>query len=232
MKIQFLVYWLLAFFRIRRHQRNIQLLASELQSIQLDWLYYLLFFLLGMYLLWLNTVYFHIEFTDKITAPAYLLASFFIAFYAFKQKEVFAYSEPVLKDLDNIFETTNETLSQDRLEEEQVQAIKNRIQNFMSSTEIYLDTGLSLPALAHATGYAVHDLSFVINRGFNENFYQFINSYRLEKAKILLRSADCQHLNIAGIAFACGFNSKTVFNTAFKKLTGLTPSEYKKAGSE
>ncbi|MCZ4222539.1 helix-turn-helix domain-containing protein [Pedobacter rhodius] len=227
-KLQFLIYWLLAYLRVRKHQKNIRLLTSNLQPIHLQWLYYLLFFLMAMYLLWLNTVYFHLEIADKITAPAYLLASFFIAYYSLKQKEVFAYSEPVLKDIIDIFEAEERPVLQIRVNDEEIQVKKKEIEDFMISSEIYLDATLSLPSLSLALGYPVHDLSYVINRGFNQNFYQFVNAYRLNKAKILLVSEAHKHLNMVGIAYACGFNSKTVFNTAFKKLTGQTPSEYKR----
>lgn len=228
-KIQFLIYWLLAFLRVRKHQKNIRFLASDLQPIHLQWLYYLLFFLLAMYLLWLNTVYFHLQFADKITAPAYLLASFFIAYYSLKQKEVFAYSEPVLKDIKDIFEAEARVILTARVTDEEIQRKKKELEDFMISSEIYLDAALSLPSLSIALGYPVHDLSYVINKGFNQNFYQFVNAYRLNRAKILLVSETHKHLNMVGITYACGFNSKTVFNTAFKKLTGQTPSEFKKA---
>ncbi|MFC4213020.1 helix-turn-helix domain-containing protein [Pedobacter lithocola] len=231
-KVQFLIYWLLAFLRVKKHQKNIRFLASDLQPIHLHWLYYLLFFLLAMYLLWLNTVYFHLEFAGKITAPAYLLASFFIAYYALKQKEVFAYSEPMLKYIREIFESENQQTLQARVADDEICRKKKEIEDFMISSEIYLNPDLSLPSLSTALGYPVHDLSYVINKGFNQNFYQFINAYRLNRAKTLLLSDAHKHLNMVGITYACGFNSKTVFNTAFKKLTGKTPSEFKKANEK
>lgn len=230
-KIQFLIYWLMAFLRVRRHQKNIRLLASDLKPIHLHWIYYLLSFLMIMYLFWLNTVYFHLDFANKITPTAYLLASIFIAIYALKQKEVFAYCEPVLKDIRNILDEDERSISPTRLSAEEITIKKKEIEEFMESSEVYLDPSLSLPSLSAALCYPVHDLSYVLNHGFHQNFYQFTNTYRLNKAKELLLSDAHNHLNMVGIAHASGFNSKTVFNTAFKKLTGLTPSEYKKTKS-
>jgi len=227
-KIQFLVYWSLAFLRVRKHQKNIRFFASDIKPIQLQWLYYLLYFLMAMYILWLNTAYFHLEIADKITPSAYLLASFFIGYYALQQREVFAYSSPILKDIQDIFEAEDNSLSRIRVDDEEIHIKKKEIEDFMISSEIYLDATLSLPSLSQALGYPVHDLSYVINKGFNQNFYQFVNSYRLQKAKTLLISEAYEHLNMVGIAHTCGFNSKTVFNTTFKKLTGKTPSEFKK----
>ena len=66
-----------------------------------------------------------------------------------------------------------------------------------------------------------------INNCFDENFYTFINRYRLEDCKAMLVNEKYNHLSILGIAFEAGFNSKTAFNTAFKKNTGLSPKEFK-----
>jgi AraC-like DNA-binding protein len=66
----------------------------------------------------------------------------------------------------------------------------------------------------------------VLNEGFGVNFFQFINAYRVAEAQRLLASAQHQHLSMVGIAFEAGFSSKTTFNTTFKKLTGLTPSQF------
>ncbi|MCC5648212.1 helix-turn-helix domain-containing protein, partial [Nostoc sp. CHAB 5824] len=57
----------------------------------------------------------------------------------------------------------------------------------------------------------------------------FINKYRIEEAKSLLFSEKFNHLNILGIAFQSGFNSKTTFNITFKKHTGLSPTDYVKS---
>ena len=59
-------------------------------------------------------------------------------------------------------------------------------------------------------------------------FYNFINKYRVEEAKKLLASTKMDEFNILGIAFASGFNSKTTFNTTFKKIVGISPSQYSK----
>ncbi|MFZ0597901.1 MAG: helix-turn-helix domain-containing protein, partial [Flavobacterium sp.] len=57
----------------------------------------------------------------------------------------------------------------------------------------------------------------------------FINRYRIEEAKKMIQDPNMEHLSLMGIAFEVGFNSKTVFNTTFKKSTNQTPSEFKKA---
>ena len=72
-------------------------------------------------------------------------------------------------------------------------------------------------------------LSWVINDGFEKNFNEFVNQYRLEYFKKLLIDPENQHISILGLAYESGFNSKTVFNTFFKKVEGMTPKAYQKS---
>lgn len=96
----------------------------------------------------------------------------------------------------------------------------------------FLNSDLSLVKLAKRIDVSAHTLSYVINKGFNENFYQFINGYRITAAQKLILDSNMEHLSLLGIGFEVGFNSKTVFNTTFKKVTGKTPSEFKKSSSD
>lgn len=89
-----------------------------------------------------------------------------------------------------------------------------------------MDNELSLPLLAQKTGISAHELSYLINEVYRENFYAFVNKYRVQEAKKILLSHKLGQLNMLGIAYQAGFNSKTTFNTAFKKWTGQTPTEF------
>ncbi|MCP4373992.1 MAG: helix-turn-helix transcriptional regulator, partial [Deltaproteobacteria bacterium] len=93
----------------------------------------------------------------------------------------------------------------------------------------YADNELKLQDIASYLGLPPYQLSQVINTELKTNFYSLINKYRIEEAKRLLIDPDKQHLNILEIAFETGFNSKSAFNTAFKKNTTITPSQYKQA---
>ena len=96
----------------------------------------------------------------------------------------------------------------------------------MHAEKPYLDNELGLPQLAAEMGISSHDLSYLLNEGFGKNFFQFINTYRVAEAKQLMLSEKHKHLNLLGIAYSAGFNSKTTFNTSFKKETGLSPSQF------
>ena len=68
----------------------------------------------------------------------------------------------------------------------------------------------------------------IINRHFNRNFFEFVNYYRIEEAKKMLRDQDSMDKSVLNIMLDVGFNSKAAFNTFFKKFVGLTPSQYRK----
>jgi AraC-like DNA-binding protein len=98
----------------------------------------------------------------------------------------------------------------------------------MEKEKMYLDNDLNLPTIAEKLCISIHEASFLINETVGDNFYNFINKYRIEEAKRLLASTKIEQLNILGIAFASGFNSKTTFNTTFKRIVGISPSQYSK----
>lgn len=110
--------------------------------------------------------------------------------------------------------------------------LKARLEDLMMRERIYTDGDLNLALLAEKMGISIHELSALLNNGYGQNFNQFINTYRVTLAKELLLSEKHAHLSILGIAFEAGFNSKTTFNTTFKKATGVSPSDWKKSGSE
>ncbi len=92
----------------------------------------------------------------------------------------------------------------------------------------FLDPDLSAVKLAESLGISKKHLSQVINQQFHLNFKNFINKYRVEEAKKKLLDPREQQFVIFKIALDVGFNSKSVFNEAFKKFTGMSPSEYRK----
>ena len=103
---------------------------------------------------------------------------------------------------------------------------KNQLLEEMEINKYYLDADLTLPKLAEHLKIPQHQLSQVINQELNSNFFDFINSYRLEEVKKRLLGLEMKQLTILGIALECGFNNKGSFNRIFKNATGLTPSAY------
>jgi len=96
----------------------------------------------------------------------------------------------------------------------------------LSEAKPYLNPDLSLRNLAKGIEMHPNKLSWLLNTSIGKNFNEFINHYRIETFKSIAKDPNNAHLTIEGLAYQSGFNSKTVFNTYFKKETGLTPKQF------
>ena len=101
------------------------------------------------------------------------------------------------------------------------------LDKLMQSRKEYLRPDLTLPKLAEVVGCSVNNLSQVINSGFGTSFFDYLNRYRIEHARKLLKNSDGQSSAILHTAFAVGFNSNSAFYSAFKKHVGMTPAQYR-----
>lgn len=100
----------------------------------------------------------------------------------------------------------------------------------MATHKPYLTSDFNLPALAQASRSSTHNISQVINEKFEKSFFEWTAEYRIAEAKVILRKSP--HLKIEEVAEQVGYNSKSSFNTTFKKITGLTPSEFRNTTEE
>lgn len=107
------------------------------------------------------------------------------------------------------------------------QTLLRRLEAYIEKEKPYLDFDLSLSKLAGAMEVKERYLSQVINEFRQQNFHDFINGYRVEEAKRLLEECVNTKKTILEVIYQSGFNSKTAFNVAFKKQTGLTPTQFK-----
>ncbi|HLP59377.1 MAG TPA: helix-turn-helix domain-containing protein, partial [Candidatus Deferrimicrobium sp.] len=111
---------------------------------------------------------------------------------------------------------------------ETVEEVLPRLIRLMEKEKIYLKADLNLKSLAQQLNVHYNYLSQIINERLGHSFNDFINSYRIEEARKKLLDHTQKNKTILDIAYDTGFYSKSVFNTAFKKFTGMTPSEFKK----
>ena len=110
--------------------------------------------------------------------------------------------------------------------ENELYEMKNRLNKLMETQKLFLNSGLTLQILAEKSEINRNTLSWVINKGFDKNFYDFVNEFRIEEFKRLVENKIPEEQTILSIALEAGFQSKTTFNVAFKKITGMTPKEY------
>jgi len=113
------------------------------------------------------------------------------------------------------------------LTDEQSDKILARLTTVMEKEKPYLEMGITLPMLSRMINASPHHLSQVVNEKLGKSFFDFINEYRVQETKKALFSSKAERFSILGIAMDAGFNSKSSFYNAFKKHTGMTPSQFK-----
>ena len=218
---QFSVYFLADLRILRYYREEIKQQYSSVHNINLSWLTFVLY---GFIVAWLSSVgvsiahsYFLLAY-KQITIINYLIFFGFFNYIFYKglsQPEIF--SGVVEKPR---YETSRLTSSEGKLN-------LVKLETLMQEDKPYLNPTLTLKELAAQLSLSPRYLSQIINQHTHQNFYDFVNRYRIEEAKNLL-SKKSSAMNIMEILYEVGFNSKSSFNTAFKEVTGVTPSHFKK----
>jgi AraC-like DNA-binding protein len=149
-------------------------------------------------------------FAAYISIPIYL-----ISFQAIRQSGFF--KQPSLID--------QQKYKSSSVTPEQQQQLLAKLKDMMRFSKPFLKPDFSLPELADQLHVTVHQLSQVINEGLGKSFFEMTAEYRIEEAKLLLKER--ANIKIEEIAGQVGYNSKSSFNTSFKKITGKTPSEWR-----
>ena len=103
------------------------------------------------------------------------------------------------------------------------------LKQYMAEKEPFLDPSLTIQELANQIDIPVRDLSVLINHKMDQHFFDFVNEYRIQKAMNILKNPSKKDLTVLEILYEVGFNSKSSFNTSFKKYTNLTPTAYRNA---
>lgn len=223
-----LSYIIVAFRTILRYQDILSNMISNAEKIRLSWLK---FMLIGSFVIFFSLItvvlnqYFRWE--EKMPVGLMylyiLLLLIFITttlFKSLKQPEIF--SGIGADDVQIVPKYSASSLT-----EEDGDKIKDQLTHYMESDKPYLDPDLTLKELAQRLALNVRDLSQVINNNIGLRFFDYVNKYRIQDAASLIENPPDPKMTILEIMYDVGFNSKSSFNTAFKKFTGITPSEFK-----
>ena len=111
---------------------------------------------------------------------------------------------------------------------DKLQQCAQQVEEYLRSSEAYINPNLSIKEVAYATGISSKNLSKAINQVLGRNFFDIVNGYRVEKAKVLLLAKKEKGLTLDTIAEQCGFNSRFTLNAAFKRTVGATTSDWLK----
>lgn len=165
-----------------------------------------------------------------LPAIVFFILIFFVAYSVLNQPEL-------LKEIDRLLATANGELetkesvqkyAKQEIPRKQRAEILKELEEVMQADKPYLDESLTIRELAEKVDRPVHHLSIVLNDELKQNFYAFVNSYRVREAMALLSDKNNEEKNVLQVAYESGFNSKSVFNDIFKKTTGKTPSEFRR----
>ena len=215
---------MITIIKIRKYEIRLKNNFAEIGEYSLQWLHNLIFVLFGIWILFLiPTVYEVITGSSpmNIYYPVWIATSALI--YWIGYSTYLKQHNSVSLDLEQSETQRNHKLSQN------TNTYHRDLLALMEHEKPYLNQDLTLKLLADKLDLSSGYLSQIINQFEGKNFFDFINSYRVASVKEKIQNPDYAHFNLLGIAFDSGFKSKSTFNLSFKKLTGKTPSGFKKS---
>tara|TARA_R110002073_G_scaffold123234_2_gene266835 strand:- start:16912 stop:17979 length:1068 start_codon:yes stop_codon:yes gene_type:complete len=223
-------YLLFSIKEIARYRKVIKETQSSMNRTDLVWLEWtIVIFSVSLLLDLIDQMLWSLDLFANISSIhlTILLLINWIFYKGLKQPQIFL---GITKNDQEILQHKNNP-PQEKIPNSDDQKELNRIQEFMRSTDVYTNSELNLKELAKLIEITPRRLSYLINAFLHQNFMGFVNDYRIEEAKHRFENAKDEKETILEIMYDVGFNSKSSFNTLFKKQTGYTPSEYKKKHS-
>ena len=246
--VSMLVYFIMSLRYYNRYRKLMYQVVSYADSILFQWIRtYLIAFLLMLILpVAFNTAAFFFPELNSYKGSWWFFLFFSIVMYYIAvsgyanpihaqipfQMSVFNKSPLLLMDTnqnDDDIEETIIDIDYEIFEEKpspELEAWKRKIETLLQEEKPYQNPELTLTDLSKKLETNASIISRTINQGFQMNFNDFINNYRIEAVKTMFQNGEHKKSTLLGIAFDCGFNSKATFNRAFKKNTGFSPKEY------
>ena len=158
------------------------------------------------------------DYMISVTMSAFI---YMVGYLGFHQPEI-------MSDFHMNGKTGEKKYVRSTLTADQSKLLVEKLLRIMTEGKPYLDSNLKIQQLADMMDISSHHLSQLINENLQQNFADFINSYRINEARQLLISANYENEKVLSVAFDSGFSNKATFNTLFKKHTGMSPSEFRK----
>jgi AraC-like DNA-binding protein len=223
-----ITYVVLTIIESYRYNRKIKQSFSNLAKINLAWIR---LFIIGTVAVWFIVIVAYMLnfiFGEELQANILIYISMTILLYSLGIKSL---QQPQvsfeLLQLNNDKKTPQYKKS--GLNEKVAEKIISSVNKLMEEEKLYLNSQLSLSELSEKVGVSTHNLSEVINTKLGKNFYDFVNSFRIEEVIKMLKDKKYLNYSLLGIGYEAGFSSKSAFYSSFKKITGSTPTQYRKS---
>jgi AraC-like DNA-binding protein len=220
----------ISFRELINYQNEIQNELSDLGLIQIRWLWQFVISMSLTTLLWgieVSRVLMGGTGTSFIVLVTWAILFIFIyytSYKAFTQKDLFSISPEILiQNNEKPEPAKSESIQNSSDFEETI----NKLEAAMQVDELFLNANLTIHELAKITGISSRKISQSINSIHQMNFSEWVNGYRVEKAKTLLQNISQNNYTIESIGFDCGFNSRSAMYLAFKNITNKSPGDFK-----
>ncbi|MEM9341027.1 MAG: helix-turn-helix domain-containing protein [Bacteroidota bacterium] len=206
---------------LHRHKQAIQQQFSDIEEVSLSWLQFLTY---GLGVIWSIVIFTN---NDAYIFAGVTVFAILIGFFGVQQRTIFVSPKQVtVPSQEGTRKTSNEKkkYAGSGLKDELADEIYQKLMRLFHDEAAYKRNELSLNELAADLDAHPNYLSQIINEREGKNFYDFVNSFRLEAFKKSIKDQKHKQLTLLGLAYECGFNSKSSFNRYCKKETGQTPS--------
>ncbi|MFO7524883.1 MAG: helix-turn-helix domain-containing protein [Ignavibacteriaceae bacterium] len=230
--LSWILYNTLSFKALYRHRKNIlHEFSSFHNQKKLGWTIFI-FVIYNLYCLAAITIGIVVIIMQQrpllphiFNYSALLFLIYILGFYGLRQPAIYKKTNPDEE------KESEERYKNSLLSLKQKNEIKNSILDFFETDKPYLNPDLNMDLLSNSLNIPKYHITEVLNTEIGSNFFGFVNKYRVEAVKKMLNDSKNQY-SIEAIGYECGYTSKSSFFTVFKKLTGMTPMEYKKKKSD
>lgn len=228
---QEIVYITLAVFQLRKYKKALLEHHSEMLSFNYQWVRQLMIiwcFIFIIALLKSTLTLLHASALIIDSMQLLLIVSILLFICSIVLRGL--YTPNIFKNINSDYQLSYNSIatSEKVVLDPEIEGQLNRLKKSMTEQELYLNPNLSIDDLADHLSLTPMRVSYLINRHLDTHFFDFVNQYRLEKAMRLLANPAQEKLTILEILYQVGFNSKSSFNSAFKKYTQVTPTAYRK----
>lgn len=223
LRLQVLVYIILSIYTFVLLRKELKERYSLLSTTNLSWIKFLVigftvsYFLTIPLIIYGRIIGYHNSLINLLIIAPYFIYFNIIFFKAWYSPQLFSGLEESVK------------YKSSKLTKEEADEWVKKLDKFVKENKPYFNPELSLNQLAESINVPPRILSQIINEYFNQNFQDYINKLRIEESKRIL--LDSKNKTVLEILYEVGFNTKSAFNIAFKKFTGLTPTDYRKKHS-